>query len=65
MTYAHICDECKTVAPLDEHLGWWEVRAAVTSVGSLLAMDEKDEYHFCSWKCLYAFATRHAGVEAP
>lgn len=62
MTHAHICDECKTVAALQEHFGWWEVRAAETDAGVVLRMDEKDEYHFCSWGCLNAFATRHLAV---
>jgi hypothetical protein len=42
--------------------GWWEVHAASTAIGALLRNDEKDEYHFCSWACLTAFASRHLAI---
>lgn len=64
MTHAHICDECKKVAPVDENLGWWDVAAAYTSIGAMLKMTEKAEYHFCSWPCMAAFSKRMSGAEA-
>ncbi len=67
MSAAHVCDECKRVAPLDENLGWWNVDAANTLAGQLLSMIEKPSYSFCSWACLSAFSTRmkaHRGASA-
>jgi len=63
MSAAHVCDECKRVAPLEEALGWWSVEAMTASGVSILAMYEKSEYHFCSWTCVAATAKRFADIQ--
>lgn len=52
MSGGHICDECKTVAPIHEAIGWWHVEAMDSYGVQALTMAEKTEYHFCSWSCL-------------
>lgn len=60
MTNAHVCDNCKTVAPLEEAIGWW----SLTSIEGIIYFGEKHEYHFCSWPCLSEFSAHHiAAVE--
>jgi hypothetical protein len=58
MSSAHVCDECKTVAPLYGAVGWW----ALVSIESLIEMGQKPEYHFCSWTCAVAYMNRHRRV---
>jgi hypothetical protein len=55
MANAHVCDECKTVAPIGEAHGWWRLEA----IDDLLGFGEKDEYHFCSWSCIAEFTRQH------
>jgi hypothetical protein len=55
MANAHVCDECKTVAPLGEPIGWWKLEA----ISNVLLFGEKDEYHFCSWSCAVDFTRQH------
>jgi hypothetical protein len=61
---AHVCDECKAVAPLEEALGWWSVTAMTVMGHTVLHMYEKDEYHFCSWACLTATGARLAELQS-
>ena len=69
MTQAHICDECKKSAPLGDAMAWmrcwWEVRAMDSFGTQLLTLREKDEYQFCSWKCLQETAARLATKRPP
>ena len=65
MSHAHVCDECKAVAPLEAAVGWWSVNAITASGVAVLHMYEKDEYHFCSWECVAATASRFAAIQAP
>jgi len=58
MAEAHVCDECKTVAPIGEAIGWWSFE----SIEGIIAWAEKDEYHFCSWQCAAEYVTRHASL---
>ena len=60
MSHAHVCDECKTVAPLETALGWWTLRAIDNGPGVVLSMAQKAEYDFCSWTCASAFLARMA-----
>jgi len=60
MAQGHVCDECMTVAPIDGALHWWEV----TSIENMLKMGEKEEYHFCSWRCLTKYGKRRADARA-
>jgi hypothetical protein len=62
MTAAHVCDECKTVAPLDEAIGWWHVEAMGSHGVQVLTMAEKTEYQFCSWACLTKTGARLASL---
>jgi hypothetical protein len=57
MTAAHVCDECKTVAPLGDAARWWFLRASNEPEVILTAV-EKAEYGFCSWSCVLLFAER-------
>lgn len=63
MTAAHVCDECKRVAPINEALGWWSLEAMYANGVAVLRMIEKDEYNFCSWRCLVATANRMVAHE--
>jgi hypothetical protein len=58
MSAAHVCDECKRVAPIDTEYGWWHVEAMSGTAGVLLYGVEKPEYEFCSWECMHIFAGR-------
>lgn len=60
MAAGHVCDECKTVAPIDSAIGWW----SLTSIEGYVSIGEKEEYHFCSWKCIDKYAGRQTRVLA-
>lgn len=60
MTEAHICDECKTVAPIGEAIRWWRLE----SIARVVAVGEKPEYHFCSWRCLGEYIRRLVATRA-
>lgn len=47
MSHAHVCDNCLTVAPVGEAVGWWTFE----TIGGVLTIGQKDEYHFCSVRC--------------
>ena len=55
MSHAHVCDECKTVAPIGEAVGWWRM----TNIEGIAYFGAKSEYHFCSWRCASIYTTRH------
>ena len=58
MTDTRLCDECKTVAPGDEAVGWWRVEAAT----EVLRFGDKTHYDFCSWRCMADYAVRKLAV---
>lgn len=58
MSAAHVCDECKTVAPINEATGWRHVEIINSISGDVLYAWEKPQYDFCSWRCLAVFSDR-------
>lgn len=61
VTEAHVCDECKGVAPMNDALLWWSVE----TIESYRLMGEKTAYDFCSWSCMAAYAQRMAFALEP
>jgi hypothetical protein len=56
MADAHVCDNCLTVAPIGEAVGWWRVESHMPSI---LVMGQKPEYDFCSWRCITEYGEKH------
>ncbi len=52
MSHAHVCDNCKKVAPIGAAIGWWLLAAIELEA---LTMGQKPEYHFCSRKCTHTY----------